>query len=149
MKTNYTTKAVKSFRAISNKTAKGMNYCKKVVLSVWDNTNNGLGLSAAELAELKAMKEAAKADGLSRKDFENAAEYIKAWLEGTNYCQGGVIGSLRKGEGGEKVFAAKIVWTPAQLIDYVRRANRARLVSAATTGKGERTAKEVSRKAAK
>ena len=115
MKTvNFSTKNAKSFRTNANAEGKGMNHAIKAVKAVWDKESKD--------KELQASIDSAKADGLILEDF--SADYIKTHLNGTNFCKDGVIGTTSKGE-----FKAKTTWTPGQVIDYVRRANRARIIA--------------------
>lgn len=112
---NFSTKNAKALRISANLEGKGMNHAIKAVASVWNGKTTD--------KELTASIEAAKADGLTLDDF--SADFIKAHLEGTNFCKGGVIGVTSKGE-----FTAKATWTAGQIVDYVRRANRAKILKA-------------------
>ena len=114
-KINFNAKNAKALRITANTEFKGMNHAIKAVKSVWTN-----GTKDAELAE--SIK-AAKADGLTINDF--SAEFIIKHLDGTNFCKDGVIGSTSKG-----VFKARSQWNAGQVVDYVRRANRMKIVSA-------------------
>lgn len=115
MKTiNFSTKNAKALRVNANVEGKGMNHAIKAIKAVWERDTND--------TELKASIEAAKNDGLTLNDF--TADFIKAHLEGTNFCKDGVIGVTTKGE-----FKAKSTWTAGQVVDYVRRANRARILA--------------------
>lgn len=113
-KINFSTKSAKAFRNTANQEFKGMNHAIKAVLAVWERGTND--------AELAASINAAKADGIGTNDF--SAEFIVKHLNGTNDCQDGVIGKTVKG-----VFKAKTQWNAGQVIDYVLKANRARIVA--------------------
>lgn len=113
-KINFNTKSAKALRVSANQEFKGMNHAIKAVLVVWKN-----GTNDADLAE--SIK-AAKADGIKANDF--SAEFIVKYLNGTNDCKDGVIGSTHKGE-----FKARTAWNAGQVIDYVRKANRARIMA--------------------
>lgn len=114
MKTNFTSKNAKSLRVNANNEGKGMNHAIKAIKAVWERETNDV--------ELRASIEAAKSDGLTLDSF--TAQFIIDNLNGSNFCKEGVIGSTKKGE-----FVAKTSWTPGQVVDYVRRANKARLES--------------------
>lgn len=113
-KINFSTKNAKAFRTLANEEHKGFNSAVKATLAVWERGTND--------KELNASIESAKADGITANDF--TAEYIIKYLNGSNYCQNGVIGATKKG-----VFEAKSRWTAGQVVDYVRRANRARILA--------------------
>lgn len=113
-KVNFNTKNAKAFRNTANQEFKGMNHAIKAVLAVWEKGTND--------AELTASIETAKADGITANDF--SAEFIIKYLNGTNDCKDGVIGSTHKGE-----FKARTAWNAGQVIDYVRKANRARIIA--------------------
>ena len=114
MKTNFSAKVAKGLRVASANEGKGMNHCIKAVLAVWNREPND--------DELKASIQAAKADGITADDF--SAEFVKAHLAGTKWISedGKMILTNKKGE-----MVAKCTWTPSQVVDYVRRANKARL----------------------
>lgn len=114
-KVNFSSKTAKSLRINANAEFRGMNHAIKAVLAVWERGTND--------AELSASINAAKADGIVANDF--SAEYIIKHLNGTNDCQDGVIGKTVKG-----VFKAKTQWTAGAVVDYVRKANRARIIAA-------------------
>lgn len=114
MKTNFTARTAKGLRTIANNEHKGMNAAYRTLKTVWESNN---------LYDLTDAIEAAKNDGLTIEDF--TAAFIIENLNGTNFCQDGVIGETKKG-----VFKARTTWTPGQLVDYVRRANKARLSKA-------------------
>ena len=120
MKTNFNAKNAKALRINANVEGKGMNHCIKAVLAAWANgTNDG------ELAE--SIK-AAKADGIKRESF--SAAFIIENLTGTKWVNGQTILMNKKGE-----MVAKTAWTPGAVVDYVRRANKARLEKAAAAEK--------------
>lgn len=114
-KINFSSKSAKSFRINANAEFRGMNHAIKAVLAVWERGTND--------AELTASIDAAKADGITASDF--SAEFIIKHLNGTNDCKDGVIGKTVKG-----VFKAKTQWTAGAVVDYVRKANRARIIAA-------------------
>lgn len=120
MKQNFTSKSSKAFRTIANKEHKGFNAAVRSVLNVWERENAD--------AELVESIKAAKADGLTAENF--TAAFIVEHLDGSNYCKGGIIGVTKKGE-----FTAKSSWTAGQVIDYVRRANRVRLIAESKANK--------------
>jgi len=123
MKTvNFSTKNAKALRVNATNEAKGMNHAIKAVKVVWERDTND--------ADLKASIEAAKNDGLTLNDF--TAEFIIKHLNGTNFVKDGVIGATSKGE-----FKAKASWTAGQVVDYVRRANRARILAENKAEKNE------------
>lgn len=112
MKTNFTAKNAKAFRTIANAEHKGMNAAIRTLKNVWDKDTND--------AELTASINAAKSDGLTIADF--SAEFVKTYLEGTKWVVDGVIMTNKKG-----AMVAKTTWTPGAVIDYVRRANAAKI----------------------
>jgi len=89
-----------------------MNSAIKAVKSVWENDAND--------AELTASINAAKADGLTIEDF--SAKFIIDNLTGTKWVSDGIILTNKKGQ-----MVAKATWTAGAVVDYVRRANKARL----------------------
>ena len=113
-KVNFSTKNAKVFRMSANVEFKGFNSAVKAVLVVWERGTND--------KELNASIESAKADGITANDF--SAAYIIEHLNWSNFCKDGVIGVTSKGE-----FKAKASWTAGQVVDYVRRANRARILA--------------------
>ena len=119
-KVNFTAKTAKPLRMNANNEGKGMNHCIKAVLAAWDKTDKG-----DDLAE--SIK-AAKADGLKKTDF--SAAFIIENLTGTKWVNGQAIQMNKKGE-----MVAKTAWTPGAVVDYVRRANKARLDKAAAAEK--------------
>lgn len=112
MKTNFSAKTAKALRNTANNEGKGFNHCTKAVLTAWAN-----GTKDNELAE--SIK-AAKADGIKRESFCSA--FIIENLTGTKWVNGQTIMTNKKGE-----MVAKTSWTPGAVVDYVRRANKARL----------------------
>ena len=112
MKTNFSAKTAKALRVNANNEGKGMNHCIKAVLTAWAN-----GTKDEALAE--SIK-AAKADGIKRESF--SAAFIIENLTGTKWVNGQTILTNKKGE-----MVAKTAWTPGAVVDYVRRANKARL----------------------
>ena len=113
MKTNFTAKTAKNFRTIANKEHKGMNAAIRTLKTVWESDRTDLA---------DAIK-AAKDDGLTIDDF--SAEFILTNLAGTKWVNEGVILTNKKGQ-----MVAKATWTPGQVVDYVRRANSAKLSKA-------------------
>lgn len=107
-KINFTSKAIKDFRAIVNKEHKSMSSCIRTIKENWTNSE---------------IQKIAKKDGLTIKDFNPA--YLVQWLEGTNFCVDGVLGHYVPIEKGskEKTFVAWETWTPGRVLDYVRRAS--------------------------
>lgn len=114
-KINFSAKTAKSFRTNANNEGKGMNHAIKAVKAVWDKDNKD--------KDLQDSIDSAKADGLTIDDF--SAEFIKSGLAGTKFvsADGQTILTNKKGE-----MVAKTTWTPGQVVDYVRRANRAKLL---------------------
>lgn len=110
MKTNFTAKTAKSLRTVANNEHKGMNAAIRTLKSVWDSNNT----------DLTEALNAAKNDGLTIDDF--SAEYVIKHLTGTKWVNEGVILTNKKGQ-----MVAKSTWTPGAVVDYVRRANNARL----------------------
>lgn len=113
-KINFSAKTAKALRISANTEFSGMNHAIKAVKAVWENGTND--------KELNDSIEAAKNDGLSIDDF--SAKFIIDHLSGTNFCKDGVIGTTSKGE-----FKARSKWNAGQVVDYVRRANRARILA--------------------
>lgn len=122
MRTNFTAKTAKALKATANKDQKGMNQAIKSVQNAWNAKDKGDELS-------EAIK-AAKADGLKISDF--SAAFILEHLNGTKWVNGSAIMTSKKGER-----FAKTTWTAGQVVDYVRRANKARLEKAAKAAKAE------------
>lgn len=120
MKTNFSAKTAKALRNKANNEGKGFNHCTKAVLTAWAN-----GTKDKELAE--SIK-AAKADGINRESF--SSDFILEHLAGTKWVNGKTIMMNKKGE-----IVAKTAWTPGAVVDYVRRANKARLDKAAKAEK--------------
>lgn len=112
---NFSTKSAKALRVSANLEGKGMNHAIKAIKAVWNGQ--------AKADDLMASIKAAKADGLTLDDF--SAQFIIENLNGTNFCKDGVIGVTSKGE-----FKDKKTWTAGQVVDYVRRANRAKILKA-------------------
>lgn len=110
MKTNFTAKNAKVLRTIANTEHKGMNAAIRSLKSVWES----------DRTDLTDSIKAAKDDGLTIDDF--SAQFIIDNLTGTKWVNEGVILQNKKGE-----MVAKSTWTPGQIVDYVRRANAARL----------------------
>lgn len=111
-KMNFTAKTAKGFRTIANLEHKGMNAAIRTLKSVWDKQTNDKDLNESITA--------AKNDGLTIESF--TAEFVKEHLEGTKWVVDGVIMTNKKGQ-----MVAKTTWTPGAVIDYVRRANKARV----------------------
>lgn len=125
MKTNFSAKTAKVFRTIANNEHKGFNSANKAVLAVWDK--------AEKQADLAESIEAAKKDGLTASNF--SAEFILNNLTGTKWVSndGKTILTNKKGE-----MVAKSTWTAGAVIDYVRRANKARLEALAKAEKSSK-----------
>jgi hypothetical protein len=117
---NFSTANAKAFRTSANLEGKGMNHAIKAVKAVWDKPEKD--------PELASSIKSAKDDGLVIEDFSSA--FIIKHLDGTNYCKDKVIGTTSKGE-----FKPKTTWTAGQVVDYVRRANRARILNASKAEK--------------
>ena len=115
MKTNFTAKTAKNFRTVANTEHKGMNAAIRTLKTVWESDRTDLA---------DAIK-AAKDDGLTIDDF--SAEFILTNLAGTKWVSenGKSILTNKKGQ-----MEAKDTWTPGQVVDYVRRANSAKLSKA-------------------
>lgn len=112
MKTNFTAKSSKSLRFNANQEHKGMNSAIRALKTVWERKTDD--------SELNASIDAAKADGLTIADF--SAEFIVKHLTGTKWVADGVILTNKKGE-----MVPKSTWTAGAVVDYTRRANKARL----------------------
>lgn len=114
MKTSFTTKSAKAFRSIANLEHKGMNAAIRTLVGVWNKDTND--------AELTASINAAKADGLTIDDF--CAAFVLTNLAGTKWVSedGTAILTNKKG-----AMVPKTTWTPGAVIDYVRRANAAKI----------------------
>lgn len=115
MKTNFTAKTAKVIRNKANEEHKGFNACVRTIKSVWKNE--------AKDAELATAIKLAKADGIGVDQF--TPEFIRENLAGTKWVDGASIMVNKKGQ-----MVTKTTWTAGQLIDYVRRANKARLEKA-------------------
>ena len=109
MKTNFTAKNAKAFRTIANAEHKGMNAAIRSLKKVWEK-------------ELNASIQAAKSDGMTIEDF--SASFILTHLAGTKWVSedGKTILTNKKG-----AMVQKTTWTPGAVIDYVRRANAAKI----------------------
>ena len=92
-----------------------MNAAIRTLKTVWESDRTDLA---------DAIK-AAKDDGLTIDDF--SAEFILTNLAGTKWVSenGKSILTNKKGQ-----MEAKDTWTPGQVVDYVRRANSAKLSKA-------------------
>lgn len=114
MKTNFTAKNAKSLRTNANAEHKGMNAAIRSLATVWNRETND--------KELNDSIAAAKADGLTIADF--SAEFIKTHLLGTKWVSedGTTILTNKKGQ-----MVPKATWTAGAVVDYVRRANAAKL----------------------
>lgn len=108
---NFTAKTAKGFRTTANNEHKGMNAAIRTLKTVWDKQTND--------QELNDSIAAAKADGLTIDSFTSA--FVVEHLTGTKWVNDGVIMTNKKGQ-----MVAKATWTPGAVIDYVRRANKAR-----------------------
>lgn len=122
MKTNFSAKNAKVFRSESTKEGKGMNYAIKAVVAVFERENTN--------GELLESIKSAKADGIGVESF--SASFILENLNGTKWVSenGKTILENKKGQ-----MVAKVTWTAGQVVDYVRRANRARLEKVAKENK--------------
>ena len=107
-KINFTSASVKDFKVFVTIEHKSLSACFRTIRENWANSD---------------LQKVARKDGL-RKDDLNPA-YLVKWLDGTNYCKGGVLGRMVKDENGEKVFKAWETWTPGRVLDYLRRASAA------------------------
>lgn len=107
-KINFTSASVKDFKKFINTEHKSLSNCLRTIRDNWTGS------------ELQAV---AKRDGL-RKDDLNPAYMVK-WLDGSNYCQNGVLGRMAPVEKGskDKEFRAWETWTPGRALDYLRRAS--------------------------
>ena len=94
-----------------------MNHAIKALRAVWDKENKD--------EQLQQSIDAAKADGLTIDDF--CAKFIVDNLTGTKWVNGGAIMTNKKGE-----MVPKSTWTPGAVVDYVRRANKAKMEKANT-----------------
>ena len=112
-KINFTAKTAKNFRKVANNEHKGMNAAIRTIKQVWESNNT----------DLTDAIEAAKNDGLTIDDF--SAAYIIEHLTGTKWVDGQTIMTNKKGQ-----MVGKTTWTPGAVVDYVRRANKARLEKA-------------------
>lgn len=109
-KINFTSASIKDFKKFVNTEHKSMSACFKTILANWNHSE---------------LQKVAKKDGLNKEDLNPA--YIIKWLDGSNYCQNGVLGRFAPVEKGskEKVFKAWETWTPGRVLDYLRRASNA------------------------
>ena len=112
---NFTAKTAKGFRSIANKEHKGMNAAIRTLKIVWDKQTSD--------EELNNSINAAKNDGLTIESF--SAAFVVENLTGTKWVADGVIMTNKKGQ-----MVPKSTWTPGAVIDYVRRANKARIEKA-------------------
>lgn len=110
-KMNFTAKTAKGFRSIANQEHKGMNAAIRTLKIVWDKQTSD--------DELNNSINAAKNDGLTIESF--SAAFVVENLTGTKWVADGVIMTNKKGQ-----MVPKSTWTPGAVIDYVRRANKAR-----------------------
>lgn len=113
MTTNFNSKTAKALRFNANQEHKGMNAAIRAVATVWNRETND--------EDLNNSIAAAKADGLTIEDF--SAKFIIDNLTGTKWVADGVILTNKKGE-----MVPKATWTAGAVVDYVRKANRARLI---------------------
>lgn len=109
-KINFTSVSIRDFKKFVNTEHKSMSACFKTILANWNHSE---------------LQKVAKKDGLNKEDLNPA--YLVKWLEGSNYCQNGVLGRMSPVEKGskEKVFKAWETWTPGRVLDYLRRASNA------------------------
>lgn len=112
---NFTAKTAKGFRSIANQEHKGMNAAIRTLKIVWDKQTSD--------EELNNSINAAKNDGLTIESF--SAAFVVENLTGTKWVADGVIMTNKKGQ-----MVPKSTWTPGAVIDYVRRANKARIEKA-------------------
>ena len=117
MKTNFTAKTAKSLRFNANQEHKGMNAAIRSLRTVWERKTND--------EELNNSINAAKNDGLTIDDF--SAAFVVENLTGTKWVNDGVIMTNKKGQ-----MVPKSSWTAGAVVDYVRRANKAKLEKANT-----------------
>ena len=76
-KINFTTKVAKEFKAIANKEHKSISSCLRTIRDLWMSND---------------LQKIAKKDGLNKSDLN--IDYMKKWLEGTNYCKDGILGRM-------------------------------------------------------
>lgn len=115
-KINFTSKSVKDFKKFVNLEHKSLSSCLRTIKENWTNSE---------------MQKVARKDGLKFKDLNPS--YLVEWLNGSNYCQKGVLGRMVTIEKGDKAkgiapmreFRAWETWTPGRVVDYFRRANNA------------------------
>ena len=107
-KINFTTASEKDFKSIANKEHKSISSCLRTIRDLW---------GASDLQKI------AKKDGLNKSDLN--IDYMKKWLEGSNYCKDGMLGRMVVVDKETKVkeFRAWETWTPGRVIDYLRRAS--------------------------
>lgn len=105
----FTSASVKDFKKFINQEHKSLSSCLRTLKENWAKSE---------------LQKVARKDGLGFKDLNPA--YMVQWLEGSNYCQQGVLGRMVKNaETGEKEFRAWDTWTPGRVLDYLRRASAA------------------------
>lgn len=109
-KINFTSKSVKDFKKFVNLEHKSLSSCLRTIKENWTNSE---------------MQKVARKDGLKFKDLNPS--YLVEWLNGSNYCQNGVLGRMVTidKETKEREFRAWETWTPGRVVDYFRRANNA------------------------
>ena len=110
MKTYFTSASIKDFKVFVNLEHKSLSSCFRTILKYWNNSD---------------LQKVARKDGLNREDLTPA--YLIKWLEGTNYCQNGVLGRMVivDKETKAKEFREWTTWTPGRVLDYLRRASKA------------------------
>lgn len=109
-KVNFTTKAAKNFKSVANREHKSLSSCLRTVRDLWTSSD---------------LQKIAKKDGLNKSDLN--IDYMKKWLDGSNFCKNGQLGRmvLTNKETKEREFVAWETWTPGRVIDYLRRASAA------------------------
>lgn len=109
-KVNFTTATAKDFKALANKEHKSISSCFRTIRDLWTGTE---------------LQKIARKDGLNKSDLN--LDYLKTWLEGTNYCKNGELGRMVTidKETKTKEFRKWESWTPGRVIDYLRRASKA------------------------
>ncbi len=107
-KIQFTAKAIKDAKAIINKEHKSFSSCLRTVKENWT-----------------VFSKIARKDGFTAKDL-NPAYFVK-WLDGSNYCQNGVLGRMVTTDKENKIreFVAWETWTPGRVMDFARRASAA------------------------
>ena len=89
-KIQFTSASVKDFKAFINAEHKSLSSCMRTLRENWGKSE---------------LQKVARKDGLTFKDVTPA--YLVQWLDGSNYCQNGVLGRMVKNaETGEKEFRA-------------------------------------------